>query len=161
MLAVPAPAGRLPFDAYLLRGEEAGLAWTAIRRAVLHLLWSAAAPLGAYQAAERLSTPARRVHPTSVYRALRGLVGAGLVVPIVTWKKYLISPDPGAARLWAALLCRSCEGCTLVELPDGRTELERRSAARGFAPRLCSAECEGICRACAGEARLARGAAGG
>jgi Fur family zinc uptake transcriptional regulator len=155
MLAITTPAGRLPFDAYLTAGSEAGLRWSLMPRSVLHLLWSAAEPLGAYQAAERLSTPARRVHPTSVYRGLRALVDAGLVVPIVTWKKYLISPDPGTPRLWAALLCRSCRSCTLVEVAGGRAELERRSRRRGFAPRLCSAECEGTCRTCAGEGRLA------
>ena len=151
MLAITTPPGRLPLDAYLSRGTQAGIVWTAARRAVLHLLWSAAAPLGAYEAAERLSTPSRRVHPTSIYRALRCLVEAGLLVPIVTWKKYLISPDPGGGRLWAALLCRGCRSCTLVEIASGKAELGQRSAGRDFEPRLCSAECEGLCSACADE----------
>ena len=90
MLACTA-RGRLPLELYVSRGTQAGVHWTTIRKAVLHLLWGAGMPLGAYETAERLSTPGCRVHPTSVYRGLHCLVNAKLVLPIVSWKKFLIS----------------------------------------------------------------------
>jgi Fe2+ or Zn2+ uptake regulation protein len=93
----------------------------------------------------------RRVHPTSVYRSLRCLVEAGLILPVVTWKKFLIAPDPGGG-LWALLLCRACRSCTPVAFSDECPELSQRLSRRGFVRRTCSAEAEGLCRGCTGPA---------
>jgi hypothetical protein len=95
MLAISASAGRLPLESYISHGSEAGIQWTKVRKAVLHLLWSTAEPLGAYEAAERLSNPGKRVFPTSVYRCLDCLMEAGLVLQIVTWNKFVLPPRPG------------------------------------------------------------------
>jgi Fe2+ or Zn2+ uptake regulation protein len=118
-------------------------------RRLLRLIWSAGAPLGAYEAATQLAVPGRSAHPASVYRLLQSFQEAGLVLPIVTWNRYLVSPDP-AVRLWGLLLCRSCRSCTAVDLASEQEALDRRLEARAFAGRRCCIECEGECRACLG-----------
>jgi Fur family zinc uptake transcriptional regulator len=147
MLAISASAGRLPLESYISHGSEAGIQWTKVRKAVLHLLWSTAEPLGAYEAAERLSNPGKRVFPTSVYRCLDCLMEAGLVLQIVTWNKFVLPPRPGMG-LWAALLCRDCRSCTILDLDDERAGLDDRVRVRGFTPLLYAAECPGRCRRC-------------
>jgi Fur family zinc uptake transcriptional regulator len=146
MLAITA-RGRLPLELYVSRGSEAGVQWTLLRKTVLQMFWGTGSPLGAYEAAERLSSPGCRVHPTSVYRCLHCLVNARLVLPILTWKKFLISPDPDIAS-WALLLCRSCQSCSPVVLSDGCRELEQNLASRRFSQRIISAESQGVCREC-------------
>jgi Fur family zinc uptake transcriptional regulator len=147
MLATGTPSRRLPLETYVSRGAALGVKWTALREAVLRLIWSAAEPLGAYEAADRLGRGGRRVHPTSVYRCLHCLVDAGLVLHVVTWKRYVIAPDP-ALSLWAALLCRGCGSCTLLDLSARGESLDRKLSRREFDRRVCSAECEGLCRGC-------------
>jgi Fur family transcriptional regulator, zinc uptake regulator len=149
MLAFTA-RGRLPLELYVSRGSEAGVQWTLLRKTVLQMLWGTGTPLGAYEAAERLSSPGCRVHPTSVYRCLHCLVKARLVLPIISWKKFLISPDPDNAS-WAVLLCRSCRSCTPVDLTVECAELDQGLASRRFSQRIMSAECQGLCSECSGE----------
>ena len=150
--AAPAAAPRLPFEAYLRHGAEAGIGWTELRRRVLRLLWGAARPLGAYETADRLRADGRRVAPVTVYRCLAAFEEAGLILPVVTWKRYLLSPDP-ARGWWGLLLCRSCGAATPVDLADAGGSAERALAKRGFVPRRWALECEGRCRACAGGRR--------
>lgn len=147
MLAIGTPARRLPLEAYVSHGAMLGVNWTAMRQAVLGLIWSAAEPLGAYEAADRLGRAGRRVHPTSVYRCLHCLVDAGLVLQIVSWRKYVIAPDP-AVPLWAALLCRGCGACTMLDLSTRTAAFDAELSRRGFVRRNCSAECVGLCLAC-------------
>lgn len=142
------PIRPLPLDDYVACGSDAGIRWTRRREAVLRLIWSARRPLGAYEVAERLGGGGRVVHPASVYRCLRCFEEAGLVLPVVTWKKHLLSPDP-RVRCWGLLLCRGCGSCTAVDLSRERRALDGKLAARGFVPRAYSAESEGQCRACA------------
>jgi Fur family zinc uptake transcriptional regulator len=148
MLTLNTPNRRLPFETYVSHGTAAGIRWTGRREDVLRLIWSVEQPLGAYEVAERLGGHgASVVHPTSVYRCLRCLEAAGLVLPVVTWKKHVLSPDP-QVRCWGLLLCRHCRSCMPVDLTAGRERLDRRLSARGFAPRTYSAESVGACLAC-------------
>lgn len=149
MLAFREASGRLPLEEYLSHGMTAGIRWTQIRAAVLHSLWSAGTPLGAYETAERLSKPERQVHATSVYRCLRCFADAGLVVPIVVWKKYLISPNP-SVRAWGVLLCKSCGSGSTIDLSRELGPLSKALETRCFVPRIFAAECEGRCGECSG-----------
>lgn len=141
-------AHRPPFDAYLGHGAEAGLVWTLLRKRVLCTIWSAARPIGAYEVAERLTDGGRPVSAVSVYRCLGAFEEAGLVVPIVSLKRYILSPEPGAGP-WAFLLCRGCGSCCAVDLRPARDRLARNLGARAFLPRRYAVEWHGLCRACA------------
>jgi Fur family zinc uptake transcriptional regulator len=147
MLTHSTPNRRLPLEDYVSHGSAAGIRWTRRREDVLRLIWGAGRPLGAYEVAEQLGAGDEVVHPASVYRCLRCLEEAGLVLPVVTWKKHLVSPDP-RVKGWGLLLCRHCRSCTAIDLTPERRRLDRRLAARGFAPRSCSAESEGACLTC-------------
>jgi Fur family transcriptional regulator, zinc uptake regulator len=138
---------RLPIEAYFAHGASTGLRWPQLRERLLRLIWSARRPLGAYEAAERLSRRGHRTHPTSVYRLLECFERSGLVLPVVTWNRYLLSPDP-AVTLWALLLCRRCGACMAVAMAGEQEALARRIEAHGFATRRCCIECEGQCHFC-------------
>lgn len=138
---------RLSIELYLAHGTNEGVRWTPLRERLLRLIWQAETPLGAYEAAERLCEHGRVTHPTSVYRWLQCFEQAGLVLPIVTWNRYLLSPNPAVKR-WGLLLCRSCRSCTAINLEEDRKELEQRLKERGFNPRIFCVECQGRCRIC-------------
>lgn len=140
---------RLPLEVYVSYGTSAGVRWTALRELVLGFLWSANKPVGVYEAASRLSKAGRATHPTSVYRCLSCLEEAGLVLPIVTWNRYMLSPDP-MVTWWGVLLCSFCRSCTPFPLTEEREALGRELRARTFAPYRHSAECQGRCRRCQG-----------
>src|SRR5688572_4025374 len=91
---------RLAFEA--AAGADAGIAWSPTRKALLHALWSAVRPIGAYEMAVLLRRQFGKGHPTSVYRCLEQFIDAHLIVQIITWRKYLISPDP-AVWPWATI----------------------------------------------------------
>jgi len=71
------------------------------------------------------------------------------VLPVVRWKKYLLSPDP-TVRCWALLLCRACRACTAVDLSHEQARVDTRLRDTGFAPRRYSVESEGRCIDCGG-----------
>jgi Fur family zinc uptake transcriptional regulator len=139
--------GRPPVEAYFAEGERRGLRWTRLRWAVLRLIWSAGEPIGAYEAAARLKVGTRRTHTTSVYRCLHRLQEVGLVIPVCSRKRFILSPDPAVSH-WGMLLCRTCRDCLAVDLSDALDGLEREIRQTGFTPRAYVIECEGICRAC-------------
>lgn len=143
----PAACRRLPIEAYRAHGASAGLQWTKPRERLLHLIWTEEKPLGAYEAADRLSGQGARAHATSIYRWMQSFEEAGLVLPIVTWNRFLLSPDP-AVKLWGLLLCRGCRACIPVNLAPERPWLERTLGHRGFEARRYCVECEGQCSAC-------------
>lgn len=138
---------RLPIEAYLAHGASAGLRWTELRERLLRLIWSVSAPLGAYEAAERLSARGRSAHPTSVYRWLQCFERAGLVLKIVSWNRFLLSPNP-TVPLWGLLLCRSCRSCAVIDLTPESDPLDRMLAERSFSQSRRCVECEGRCQAC-------------
>lgn len=150
MAEAAAAGGRLPVEDYLAEGARRGVIWTALRSEVLHLIWSLDRPVGAYDAAARLSGGDVRVHPTSVYRCLHCLRDAGLVIPVVSWNRYLLTPDP-AVTLWGLLLCGSCGACRPVDLSGELGALEGRVKAQGHAPSTYTIECRGRCRRCDAE----------
>lgn len=146
MLTISTSDRRLPFDAYLAHGTAAGLHWTSRREDVLRCFWEAELPLGAYELADQLGG-GERVHPPTVYRCLRSLEEAGLVLPILALKKHVLSPDPGI-RSWGLLVCRGCRACKPIDLTPERDNLDHRLRACGYEPRTCWAEAHGHCGGC-------------
>lgn len=144
-----------PFDEFLEIGRSRSLSWTAVRMRVLELLWTTRSPWGPYNIAQHLSRDGSKMYPNSVYRALRDLDAACLIVPIVTWNRYVISPDPGI-RSWAVLLCSGCGIYATVAMPDGAQELWAIARKRGFRPTRAAIECVAACAACASTPRSDR-----
>ena len=141
------PIRALPFEAYLFRGEAAGLRWSLHRQDVLRVLWDSDRPIGAYEIAQSLGADGVPKHPTIIYRCLRALEDARLVIPVISWKRFVISPDPAAA-CWGLLLCKNCRRHLPVDLTAQQARLNTKLAGRGFQPRAVSVEAEGLCRAC-------------
>ena len=141
------PMRALPFETYLSRGEAAGLRWSLHRQNVLRTLWEADRPIGAYEIAQVLGSDGVPKHPTVIYRCLRALEEARLVISVISWKRFVISPDPEAA-CWGLLLCKNCRCHLAVDLTAQQARLNTGLAGRGFLPRAVSVEAEGLCRAC-------------
>lgn len=147
MLSVTTSPVRLAFEIYICAGSAAGIEWSPMRKALLRVLWSAVKPIGAYELAAYLRRQFGKSHPTVVYRCLEQFLDARLIVQIITWRRYLISPDP-ADWPWAALLCMRCKSATLIRIPGATDALARRSANLNFTPKVCWIEGEGQCRQC-------------
>lgn len=69
--------------------RERGLQFTPLRREVLEAVAEAGKAQGAYDIAERLSAPGKRVAPVSVYRALDFLMDQGLVHRIASRNAFI------------------------------------------------------------------------
>lgn len=147
MLTLARPKRRLRFEDYVAHAAAGGLRMTERRRDVLRLIWNAARPIGAYEIAEQLGQNGASAHPAIVYRCLHRLAQAGLIIPILSWKRHVIAPVPGVGR-WGVLLCSNCRACTPVDLGGEHQLLIRRVHVAGWTPRTWSAEAEGLCRAC-------------
>ncbi|PJI53601.1 molybdate ABC transporter substrate-binding protein, partial [Methylobacterium radiotolerans] len=91
--------------------RERGLQFTPLRREVLEAVAEAGKAQGAYDIAERLSAPGKRVAPVSVYRALDFLMEQGLVHRIASRNAFIPCAHghaPGEGVIF--LICRICGG---------------------------------------------------
>lgn len=149
--AGPAGQGRAPLDAYYRAVEQRKVPWSALRGEILSLLWHSGTPWGPYEIAARLSRDGARGHPNSVYRALRSLETAGLVIPIVSWSRHLLSPDP-AIGCWCVILCPDCRRFAVTPMAEQGAQLRTLAAGHRFRPEQIVIECTGRCRTCGGGA---------
>ncbi|MDP4022163.1 Fur family transcriptional regulator [Methylobacterium sp. NEAU 140] len=139
--------------AVLARGEalcrERGLQFTPLRREVLEAVAAAERPQGAYDVAERLSRPGRRVAPVSVYRALDFLMEQGLVHRIASRNAFIPcahAHGPGEGVVF--LICRTCGGVDETSSREVERGLGRTLERAGFRPSHSILEVEGDCGAC-------------
>lgn len=142
-----------PGEAVLDRAErlcrERDLQFTRLRRDVLGTVAAEARPLGAYDIAERLSGPGRRVAAVSVYRALDFLTEHGLVHRIASRNAFVSCAHPhGAEAGLVFLICRTCGGIDETTSPEVEDQLGRTLASAGFTPSSRILEVEGECRTC-------------
>ena len=130
--------------------RERGLQFTPLRRDVLAAVAAEPGPLGAYDIAERLSGPGRRVAAVSVYRALDFLTDQGLVHRIASRNAFVSCGHAHSDRAGLVfLICRTCGGIAEITAPALETELDRTLADVGFRPSGRILEVEGECCACA------------
>ncbi len=131
----------------LCRGR--GVQFTALRREVLEAVAASERPPGAYDLAERLSRPGRRVAPVSVYRALDFLMELGLVHRIASRNAFVpCAHEHGAGENVVFLICRTCGGVDETTSPEVETSLGQTLARAGFTPAHSILEVEGDCGTC-------------
>ncbi|GJD33354.1 Fur family transcriptional regulator [Methylobacterium aerolatum] len=129
--------------------RERSVQFTALRREVLEAVAASERPPGAYDIAERLSKPGRRVAPVSVYRALDFLMELGLVHRIASRNAFVpCAHEHGAGENVVFLICRTCGGIDETTSPEVESSLGRTLARAGFTPAHSILEVEGDCGAC-------------
>lgn len=129
--------------------RDRALHFTKLRHDVLLAVAETAKPLGAYDIAERLSTPDRRVAAVSVYRALDFLTENGLVHRIASRNAFVsCAHEHGAGEGLVFLICKSCGGIDETTSPEIEAGLGRTLERAGFRPASRILEVEGECGAC-------------
>ncbi|MGU3536902.1 Fur family transcriptional regulator [Methylobacterium sp. A54F] len=129
--------------------RERDLQFTRLRRDVLAAVAAAGRPMGAYDIAERLSAPGRRVAAVSVYRALDFLTEHGLVHRIASRNAFVpCAHDHGAEAGLVFMICRQCGSIDETTSPEVEDQLGRTLARAGFRPVSRILEVEGECGAC-------------
>ncbi|MGH1574419.1 transcriptional repressor [Methylobacterium sp. P31] len=126
-----------------------GLQFTPLRREVLEAVTGAGKAQGAYDIAERLSAPGKRVAPVSVYRALDFLMEQGLVHRIASRNAFIPCAHehaPGEGVVF--LICRTCGGVDETSSEEIEDGLGRTLERAGFTPTHSILEVEGDCGAC-------------
>jgi Fur family zinc uptake transcriptional regulator len=129
--------------------RERGLQFTPLRRDVLEAVAESDKAQGAYDIAERLSAPGRRVAPVSVYRALDFLMEQGLVHRIASRNAFIPCAHghaPGEGVIF--LICRTCGGVDETSSEEVEGGLGRTLKRAGFTPTHSILEVEGDCDAC-------------
>ncbi|SFF50477.1 Fur family transcriptional regulator, zinc uptake regulator [Methylobacterium sp. yr596] len=131
--------------------QDLGLQFTALRRRTLEVVAEEGRPLGAYDIAERLSVPGKRVAAVSVYRALDFLTEHGLVHRIASRNAFVpCEHGHGAGESAVFLICRSCGSVDETISAEIERSLDRTLAEAGFKPASRIVEIEGECGACQG-----------
>ncbi|ACA19701.1 ferric uptake regulator, Fur family [Methylobacterium sp. 4-46] len=129
--------------------RERGLQFTPLRQRTLEVIAGEARPLGAYDIAERLSAPGRRVAAVSVYRALDFLTENGLVHRIASRNAFVPcehAHHEGEGVVF--LICRACGAVDETSSEEIERGLDRTLAQAGFRPASRIVEIEGECGAC-------------
>ena len=133
--------------------QTRGLQFTRLRRDVLAAVAAEHRPLGAYDIAERMSAPGRRVAAVSVYRALDFLTEQGFVHRISSRNAFVsCGHEHGAGAGLVFLICRTCGGIDEMTAPAVESALDQTLAGTGFSPTSRILEVEGECGACRGRA---------
>jgi len=131
--------------------QARALQFTRLRRDVLAAVAAEHKPLGAYDIAERMSAPGRRVAAVSVYRALDFLTEQGLVHRISSRNAFVsCGHEHGAGAGLVFLICRTCGGIDEMTAPAVESALDQTLAGAGFTPTSRILEVEGECGACRG-----------
>lgn len=139
---------------------ERGLQFTRLRRDVLHAVAAEGRPLGAYDIAERMSAPGRRVAPVSVYRALEFLTENGLVHRIASRNAFVpCAHAHGEGADLVFMICTRCGGIDETTSPEIERQIGRTVAQSGFRPAGRILEVVGECGACLGRGAEAPGPA--
>jgi len=125
-----------------------GLAFTALRRRVLELVWSSHGPVGAYELLDALRGEGRRAAPPTVYRALEFLRAHGLVHRIESLNAFIGCARPDRHHGGQFLICRDCGAAAEIDDPTIAGAVHRRAAALGFTVDRQTIEISGQCPRC-------------
>jgi len=150
----PIIAGQTTWNVLEKRAHERcavrGKKLTPLRLRVLHALWSAKEPVGAYDLSDRVSVEAggRRMAPNSIYHVLILFAELGLVRRVESRHAYVVARDgdPGSDMFF---LCDGCGAVTAIDEPQLAALLTSQASALGFRPHHQVVEVAGQCRTCA------------
>lgn len=128
---------------------ERGARMTALRRAVLEVLWQAGRPSGAYDLLSRLQARlGRRFTPPTVYRALEFLLEQGLIARIESRNAFVPCAHPERPHACIFLVCDHCGTSAEVENPKVEALMARDAQSLGFRIARRVLELRGTCAAC-------------
>lgn len=145
----PPPPGDLPREALLELAErsanQAGVAFTRIRRHVYQVLLDANEPLGAYDIVDCLEGIGC-AQPATAYRALNCLENLGFVRKIRSISKYVaLRTGPSESPL-AFVVCRECGTAEQIALGQDSADIFLRAKARGYQDLDKTIELTGCCK---------------
>lgn len=117
---------------------------------VWHVLWRSDSPLKAYEVLDRLKARGVRA-PMTVYRALDGLVGKGLVHKLDALNAFMICTHDHPHDVQAFLLCdnEECSSVTEFEIDNASVGVQVVLRSTGFAMTSARLEVHGLCKKCA------------
>ena len=134
----------------LERCASHGTRLTPLRQSVLRALWSANAPVGAYDLSDRVGAElgGQRLAVNSIYRVLILFTALGLVRRVESRHAYVVARDgdPGSDMFF---LCDGCGAVTAIDEPQLAMLLRSQASALGFRPHHQVVEVAGQCRTCA------------
>ena len=127
---------------------ERGARLTPLRRRVLEIVWESHAPLGAYDALQRMNAGGERNAPPTVYRALDFLLEHGLIHRIESMNAFVGCAIPGNSHKAQFFICHDC-GNVAETHSDEISEAIKASATRaGFLVETPVVEISGRCMKC-------------
>jgi Fur family transcriptional regulator, zinc uptake regulator len=120
-----------------------------VAREVFAILLAAHTPLKPYELLWRLQMArGKPAPPSTIYRALKALVGVGLAHRIDMIGAYVLCAEPSEPHAPAFLVCDQCGAAHEVQALRTRALLEQRIGASGFAVARMSFVLRGACAAC-------------
>ncbi|MFT3727293.1 MAG: Fur family transcriptional regulator [Terricaulis sp.] len=120
-----------------------------VARIVFALLAEAPAPLTAYELLWRLQ--ARRgksAPPSSVYRALKTLIDAGLAHRVASLNAFVVCREPERPHHPMFLICESCGATSETDIAALGAPLRDRAEHAGFRVSKLHFDVRGVCAAC-------------
>jgi len=125
-----------------------GVRLTALRRAVLQIVWESHSPIGAYDILDRLRDAGRRAAPVTVYRALDFLMANRLVHRLASQNAYLGCDHPEESHGAQFLICRACGAAGEIHDTAIADAIARSAAETGFRIEAPVVEITGLCPRC-------------
>ncbi len=127
------------------RGERL----TALRGAVLRLMYEEERPLGAYEIIELLGRTLRRdVSPITVYRVLDFLLAQRLVSRLASRSAFAACSQPELPHTCVLFVCVACGGTFETRAPELDRSIVAAARALDFQSRSRVLEVDGVCRKC-------------
>jgi len=125
-----------------------GARLTALRRAVLKIIWESHSPIGAYDILDRLRETGRRAAPVTVYRALDFLMANRLVHRLASQNAYLGCGHPEESHGAQFLICRACGNAGELHDGDIVAAIAKSAEETGFRIEAPVVEITGLCPRC-------------
>ncbi len=125
-----------------------GVRLTPLRRRVLAIIWESHAPLGAYDALERMNAGGERNAPPTAYRALDFLLKHGLIHRIESLNAFVGCAMPGDAHKAQFFICRDCGTVAETHSEKIGEAIEASATQAGFQVDTPVVEISGQCPEC-------------
>jgi Fur family transcriptional regulator, zinc uptake regulator len=125
-----------------------GARLTALRRAVLELVWRGHEPVGAYALLDALKQSHPNAAPPTIYRALEFLAGHGLIHRIESRNAYIGCDHPERPHAGQFLICAKCSNAAEIDDPSVTRALSKSASGFGFAVTRQTVELSGLCPSC-------------